>query len=108
MAFKKGNKLSPLTGKKGIKPEGCNGRPKGCQNKETREIKELFRVFATENYQAAVEAFNAIDNPAAKVAAYTKIAATLVPRPRDEEDIANDKKRDEFLRELFGYKNKEK
>jgi hypothetical protein len=92
---------------KGVAPKGCAGRPKGAQNKETREIKELYRIFSTENYQAAVDAFHAIKNPAAKVAAWTKISSLLVPRVRDEEEVSAEQKRDEFLRELFGYKKSE-
>lgn len=67
------------------------GRKKGTPNKGTKEVRELIQMFLAENYEEAMEAWHAIEDPAKKYHAYLKAMEFGVPKMASIEFNQSDK-----------------
>lgn len=73
-------------GQKKNQTGNLNGRPKGVQNKVTREVKEHIAKFVEGKLEEFIESFEAIKKPEIKARVYLEAAKLILPRPKDEEE----------------------
>lgn len=66
------------------KTGNLNGRPKGVQNKVTREVKEMIESFLSDNRHEFEANFKEIKDPTMVCKIYLEAAKIIMPRPKDE------------------------
>ncbi len=92
-------------GKKGL-PKGVSGNPKGkpvgTKNKITAELKEKMSNFLIGNFDEFIKDVRAVVDPGNRAKIYLEAYKTVMPKPRDEEEVEEEKKiSEEFMRRLF-------
>lgn len=64
-----------------------NGRPKGVENKASRELKEQVRLMLTENFEQFVDDFKSL-SPKDRFFAYKGLLSYLLPKPNDKQEVS--------------------
>jgi len=70
-----------------------NGRPRGVQNKVTREVKEKLARFMELSFDDFVSSYNAIKKPEVKAKIYLEATKLVLPKPKDEDEEAESVRR---------------
>lgn len=84
--------MGQIKGKSG----NLNGRPKGVQNKVTKEVKEHIAKFVEGKFEEFMESFDAIKKPEIKARVYLEVVKLILPKPKskDEEEESNRRARE--------------
>jgi hypothetical protein len=81
-----------------------NGRPTGTPNKVTSNLREFVKRLIDDNAETISADLAAMDAKD-RMQVFIKLIEYIIPKKREIEDNnEEERKRDEFLRELFGYK----
>lgn len=75
------------------KTGNLNGRPKGVQNKVTREVKEMIESFLSNNRHEFEDNFKKITDPEKVCKIYLEAAKIIMPRPKDEGERDDEERR---------------
>ena len=79
-----------------------NGRPIGSKNVIPNELKLKVQSYLNDGFNKFVEDMEKIEDVGLRCKLYLEAYKTVMPKPRDEEEIEEEKKiSDEFMRRLF-------
>ena len=100
------DKVKPKrVGQRGM-PKGVsgnpNGRPVGAKNKIPSDLKEKMSSFLVGNFDDFVSDMKSVTDPGYRAKIYLEAYKTVMPKPRDEEEVEEENKfRSEFMNRLF-------